>query len=100
VTVAPNPLYRVIADVRYAGMRFRTDGDDLYVSGATDRLSAALTARIKHHKPAIIAALNRIPDGCVVPHVCMDIGACNSDCCEQSGYAKPLPKPCRKDEAA
>lgn len=73
------PVYRVMADCRYAGMWFRVDGDDLYVTGHTDRLTDALRLGVKRHKPAIIEALRELPSGCRVPTACLNVG-CGGHC--------------------
>jgi len=93
-------LTRLIGTLRYAGMRLTVEDDRLIVTGATDRLTDRMAATITQHKPAIIAALNRLLVGCVVPHVCMDIGACHPGCCEQASCTKPIPIPYRKETAA
>lgn len=73
------PVYRVMANCRYRGMWFRVDGDDLYVTGHTDRLTDALRLEIKRHKPEIIAALSHLPTMCHVPTACLNIG-CGGNC--------------------
>ncbi len=72
-------VYRVIADVRYAGMWFRSDGSDLYVIGDTTRLTADLQSKVKCQKLAIIDAVNQLPPDCRLPTVCLNVG-CREAC--------------------
>lgn len=73
------PVFRVIADVRYAGMWFRIDGDDLYVTGDTAKLTADLRSKVTRHKPAILEAVSQLPTACRLPTVCLNVGCCE-DC--------------------
>jgi|GEM_PF-5024272 len=70
------PVFRVMADLRYAGMWFRVEGDDLFVTGNTAKLTDDLRGKIAHHKPDIIAALNQLPPACHLPTVCLNAGYC------------------------
>ena len=76
MTLPRYPVYRAMADVRYAGMWFLTDGDDLYVTGNTERLTDVLRIEVRHYKTAIIEALCRLPSECERPTVCLNIGTC------------------------
>ena len=76
MTLPPYPVYRVMADLRYAGMWFRVEGDDLFVTGNTANLTDALRLKVKRHKPIIIATLHQLPDECRLPTVCLNVGYC------------------------
>lgn len=72
-------VYRVIAEVRYAGMWFRLDGEDLFVTGNVDRLTEEMRWEIKAYKAEIMVALSALPYGCRLPTVCLNIG-CSGAC--------------------
>lgn len=69
-------VFRIMADCRYAGMWFRSDDADLYVTGNTARLTDELRWHIQQHKPEIIEALNNLPPSCHLPTVCLNAGYC------------------------
>lgn len=77
MTLPRYPVFRVMADVRYVGMWFRADVDDLYIIGNTERLTDELRIEVKRHKPAIIEALSELPSECERPTVCLNIGFCD-----------------------
>ena len=86
--LAPNrrrdPVRTIIGQLRYAGMRWEIEDGSLFVTGNTAALTDAHRAAIAAHRPAIIRTLDALPAGCVVPHMCCDIGACRPDRCEQA----------------
>lgn len=71
------PVVRVINDVRYEGMWFRIEGDDLYVTGKTENLTDYMRAKVKRLKPEIMDALQGLPADCPLPTVHLLIGQCD-----------------------
>lgn len=72
------PVFRVMADCRYAGMWFRVEGDDLFVTGNTAHLTDELRWQVAQHKTDIIAAVTAMPPACHLPTVCLNAGYCGT----------------------
>lgn len=79
-----NPARRLLGEIRYAGMRWHVQGGELYLSGATDRLTDVQRALIDRHRSALVAILRDLPSDCVVPHMCCVVGQCGPQLCCQA----------------
>lgn len=77
-------VVQIIGCIRYAGMRLELRNGKLYVSGRTERLTDEHRADLDRYRAEVIRTLESLPPNCVVPHLCRDMGPCDSARCRQA----------------
>jgi len=78
-----DPVTQIIGRIRYAGMQLAAHNGRLYITKHPERLTDRHRVEIDRHRTEIVRTLESLPQGCVVPHVCREIGRCSSDRCAQ-----------------
>lgn len=79
-----DPIQQILGRIRYAGMWWEVEDGKLYVTGAIENLTEEHRRDIDEHRADIVAALESLPDGCPVPHMCFDLGPCSAATCAQA----------------